>query len=213
MSTIAKDDSSSDTLEYLLGVISASREQRCAEICDAASIQSEAIVKQAHSRVRARMHHHILALREKYRERVTSAYARNQTLIRQQQQVVDKELLDMAWPLLRQALQSLWDDPVFRQKWLDSAIAKASSVFLMADWCIEYPANLTAQDIEHLKYEVITTYNKTAELAATDEIKAGIRIRADGTTVDATLDGLLRQRAVIEAMLISRIKKDSGGHD
>ena len=208
MTTPSRDDSPMDTLDYLLGVVTANREQRCAEILDAAHSQSNEVVKQAYSHVRLRMHHHILELREKYRQRVTAAYARIHTLMRQQNQVADRALLDSALPLLQQSLMSLWQNPQLRQRWSDGAIEKASSVMLNDNWRIEYPSALSAGEVEHLKHQAVSVHSKTAALTVDDKIKAGIRIIAAGTVVDATLDGLLQQRAVIEAMLISRIKYD-----
>jgi len=209
MKTQMRDDSDTDTLEHLLGVVTANREQRCAEILDAAHSQSNEVVKQAHSHVRLRMHHHILDLREKYRQRVTAAYARINTLMRQQNQVADRALLDSALPLLQQSLMSLWQKPKLRQQWSDGAIEKASSVLLNDNWRIEYPTSLSAGEVERLKHQAVTVHSKTAALTVNDKIKAGIRIIADGTVVDATLDGLLQQRTVIEGMLISRIKYDN----
>jgi hypothetical protein len=209
MKTPMRDDSDTDTLDYLLGVVTANREQRCAEILDAAHSQSNEVVKQAHSQVQARMHHHILELREKYRQRVTAAYARFNTLIRQQNQVADRALLDSALPLLQQSLMSLWQDPQLRQQWLDGAIEKASFALLNDDWRIETPTGLSGQELEHLKHQAVSVHSKTAAVIVNDKIKAGVRIIAAGTVVDATLDGLLQQRTVIEAMLISRIKYDN----
>jgi hypothetical protein len=38
-------------------------------------------------------------------------------------------------------------------------------------------------------------------------IEAGIRFRTKGTVVDVTLDGLLKQKNIIEAQMIARIKQ------
>ena len=103
-----------NTLEYLLGVVVENREQRCAEVRESARIRASESIKQAHTSVRIRVHHHIVMLREKYRERVSAAYARNQTLIRQHRQVADKECLEAAWPILIDALKALWNNPVSR---------------------------------------------------------------------------------------------------
>lgn len=213
MSSSDSENSNTQTLEYLLGVVVENREQRCTEIRESAHIQASEMIKQAHTSVRNRMHHHILLLREKYRERVSAAYARNQTLIRQHRQLADKECLAEAWPLLREALKCLWNDPVSRQKWLDAAITSAASKFLKQHWSIEHPVNFSDEEQKRLQQDVTNIGHNTAELTACDDIAAGIRIVVEGTVFDATLNGLLQQRTTIEAMLISRIKQDASSHD
>ena len=121
-----------ETLEHLLGVVVENREKRCLELREKAQQQASEIIRQAYSKGRLRMHYHIEALREKYRVRVTAATARNQTLLRRQHQKEDRAMLDVAWPLLREAMLALWNDPVSRHKWLDTAIASASASFTAA---------------------------------------------------------------------------------
>lgn len=207
------DKPDTKTLEYLLGVIVENREQRCAEIHEQARLQANEILKQAHTRVRERVHHHIIMLREKYLERISAAQARNQTLIRQQHQLADKEFLETAWPLLREALRTLWSDPASRTKWIDTAIASASSTFLQQNWCIQHPLSLNDEEKKHLKYDCTDIDISTPELAVSEDIEAGIRIIAGATVFDATLEGLLQQRTTIEAILISRIKQETTGYD
>lgn len=207
------EKSNLQTLEYLLGVVVENREQRCAEVRESARIRASESIKQAHTSVRSRVHHHIVMLREKYRERVSAAYARNQTMIRQHHQVADKECLEAAWPILIDALKALWNNPVSRHKWLVAAIERASSTFLKDDWCIEHPVSFSDEEQKRLKHDCAIMDGKTAALTACDDIEAGIRIVVDGTVIDATLHGLLQQRTAIEAMLISRVKQDMSSHD
>jgi hypothetical protein len=213
MSSHDTDKPESKTLEYLLSVIVENREQRCAEVREQARLHNNEVLKQAHTRVRERVHHHILMLREKYQERISAAQARNQTLIRQQHQLADKEFLETAWPILREALAALWRDPASRTRWMDNAISCASSIFLQQNWCIEHPVDLNDEEKKHLKYDCTDIDISTPELAVSEDIEAGIRIIAGATVFDATLEGLLKQRTAIEAILISRIKQETPGHD
>ena len=208
-----REKSNTQTLEYLLGVVVENREQRCDEVRESARIRVSESIKQAHASMRSRVHHHIVMLREKYRERVSAAYARNQTLIRQHRQVADKECLEAAWPILIDALKAMWNNPVSRHKWFAAAIERSSSTFLKDHWCIEHPVNFSDDEQKRLQQFFTNMDNRTAELKACDDIEAGIRIVVDGTVIDATLHGLLQQRTKIEAMLISRVKQDVASHD
>jgi hypothetical protein len=202
-----------ETLEHLLGVVVENREKRCLELRNNAQQQARIIIRQAYSKGRVRMHHHIDALREKYRVRVTAAIARNQTLLRRQHQKEDRALLDVAWPLLHQAMLALWNDPVSRRKWLDAAITSASTGLREHGWRIEHSQGLGAEDIERLRKVCIQTGGKEPELSACDDIEAGIRIIAKGTVIDATLEGLLQRRTAIEATMIARIRQGAASHE
>ncbi len=213
MSLADSDNPDRQTLEYLLSVVTKNREQRCAQIHEIAHSQASEIIKQAHSSVRARMQHHIQLLREKYSERVSAAEARNQTLIRQHRQLADMQCLATAWPMLREAIKALWDDPVSRQQWLDAAIRNASSKLLKHDWRVEHPHDLSDVEQKRLQQYCTNMGNCTVELAACDDIEAGVRIMVDGTVIDATLEGLLQQKTIMQARLMSRVKQDIASHD
>jgi hypothetical protein len=202
-----------ETLQHLLGVVNESREKRCAEVRDNAHEKARETIGQAYTRARARLHRHVNTLRDKYRVRVTSAVARNLTLLRKQNQKNDRAVLDVAWPLLREALLAQWDDPQSRRAWLDAAVSKASSSLLNQHWHIEYPSKLDEHELDRIKKDFSSGKGKKLKLIASDDIEAGIRIRTHGTTVDASLEGLLHHRDVIEAELIARIKQgdDSNG--
>ena len=197
-----------ETVEHLLGIVVENREKRCAQVRDHARQQAEAIVQQAHGKSRARMRRHVTALREKQRQRVSSATARNQTLLRQQQQKADRAVIDMAWPLLRDAVQALWDDTASRQRWLDLVMSSTTSRLLQQDICIEHPGDISEQELGRLKQQ-LDDAGRQYVFVASDDITAGIRILAHGTVMDATLDGLLKQRSSIEALLIARIKQQA----
>jgi len=196
-----------ETLEHLLGVVKESREKRCAEVRDDAHEKASEIVAQAYTRARARLHRHVSSLRDKYRVRVTSAVARNLSLLRRQNQKNDRAILDVAWPQLRQALLAQWHDTQARSAWLDAAVSKASSTLLSHHWHIEYPSTLDEHELERIKKDFTSGKGKKLKLDARDDIEAGIRIRAHGTAVDASLEGLLQHRDLIEAELIARIKQ------
>ena len=202
-----------ETLEHLLGVVVENREKRCLELRENAQQQAGEIIRQAYSKGRLRMHYHIEALREKYSARVNAAIARNQTLLRRQHQKEDRAMLDIAWPLLREAILALWNEPVSRRKWLDAAIASAATGLREHDWRVEHPPGLGAEDIKRIKQAFSHAKDKGPELSARDDIEAGIRIIAGGTVVDATLEGLLQQKTAIEARIIARIRQGMSSHE
>ena len=196
-----------ETVEHLLGIVVENREKRCAEVRNNALQQAGEIIRQAYTKSRARMHRHINALREKQRQRVSSAIARNQTLLRQQHQKADRAIIDMAWPMLRKAMQALWNDTASRQNWLDAVMASAADRLLQQDIRIEHSLNMSEQELSRMKQQWFNSNGNEPDLQGCEDIDAGIRIIAQGTVIDATLDGLLKQRTSIEALLIARVKQ------
>jgi hypothetical protein len=198
---------SAETLEHLLGVVVENREKRCQQVRDDAFRQANEIVKQAHARSLGRMHRHIVALREKYRVKIASATARNQTLLRQQHQKEDRAILDIAWPKLRETIVALWRQPDSRVKWLDAAIETASNRLRDHHWHIEHPPDLSEEDKKRIM--LASGFDKSGRhrFKVDKTIEAGIRFRTKGTVVDVTLDGLLKQKNIIEAQMIARIKQ------
>ena len=200
-----------DTLQHLLGVVVENREKRCQEVKDNARQEADEIIRQAHSRVRGRLHRHVNALRETDRLRVASATARNQTLLRQQHQKEERALLDMAWPLLHDAVLALWRQAESRHRWVDAAVGLATERLRDRNWRIEHPPDFSEDDKDSIRQN-FPADNQPA-LAPCDDIEAGIRIVVDGTVVDASLAGLLKQRTSVEARMIARIKQALARHD
>jgi hypothetical protein len=198
---------SAETLEHLLGVVVENREKRCQQVRDNAYQQASEIIKQAHARSRGRMHRHVVALREKYRVKIASATARNQTLLRQQHQKEDRAILDATWPKLREAMVALWQQPDSRIKWLDAAIETASSRLREHHWHIEHPSDMSEEDKKRIMHASGFGKAMRHHFTVDNKIEAGIRIVANGTVIDVTLDGLLKQKSMIEAQLIARIKQ------
>ncbi|MEN8213005.1 MAG: hypothetical protein ABFR19_01460 [Pseudomonadota bacterium] len=208
MNSPPEEQQNSQTLEHLLAVVAENRDRRCAEILQHVDADAGDILHRAHTKVRARMHNHIAALREKYRLRISAAQARIQTQIRKQQQNADNAFLDEAWPALRDAMLALWKDPASRRDWLESAVEVAAARLLLQQWRIEHPHDLSDEERMLLKQLVMDKQGKAPEIEADDAIEAGIRISYQGTVLDATLDGLLQRRAVIEATLLAQYKQD-----
>ena len=202
-----------ETIEHLLGVVVENREKRCQQIREKAQQQAREITRQAHARSRARMHSHVNELREKYRARIASANARNQTLLRQQHQKEDRAMLDVAWPQLREAMMLLWNDHESRRDWLQAAVASASSRLRDHGWHIEHPRDLNEEDEKLITHMLPHGKTKHPKLEVADDIEAGVRIIVKGTVIDATLDGLLKQKNAIEALMLARIKRETANHD
>lgn len=195
-----------DTIDHLLEVIESNRKKRCDEQYKQARAQAREIVGKAYARGRIRLGRHVSELRQKYRVQTSFAHARNQTLMRQQHQHADRSILDIAWPMLHEAMQDLWDMPETRKAWLDGAVNSAVSRLSGKHWLVEHPPDLDKDERTALKQGAGIPAATRIRFSVCRDIEAGIRIRVGDTVVDATLTGLLHDRQAVEGRLIAMIR-------
>lgn len=195
-----------DTIDHLLEVIESNRKKRCDEQYEKARAQASEIVGKAYARGRIRLGRHVSELRQKYRVQTSFAHARNQTLMRQQHQHADRSILDIAWPMLHEAMQDLWDMPETRKAWLDAAVNSAVCRLPGKHWLVEHPPDMEKGERTALKQGARIPAATRIRFSVRQDIEAGVRILVDDTVVDATLSGLLHDRQSIEGRLITMIR-------
>jgi hypothetical protein len=204
--TPPRDETGTETqVAHLLDVVSRHRDERCAKLREQACAQAKTLLLQAHLKSRARMHEHIVAMREKQRQRIAAACARNETLARLQQQQVGQVMLNRAWQPLHDALKQRWQQESTRRPWIDALLDVAARALLAHDWRIEHPTDWPRAEHEDLQHRLIPLGVSAPVFVAYEDIVAGLRIVAPGATIDATLIGLLQRKTAIEAVLMARL--------
>lgn len=193
-------------IAHLLAVVEHHRDERCERLRAQARSQVQRTLQQAHADARAHMHQHIVGLREKAREHTIAARARNETRIRLQHQRASREMIDQAWPLLRESLLSRWSNTDSRQSWIQAALDSATRTLLVKDWRIEHPASWPTAEIEQLRQQIQVLTGRMPVFDAYDDIDAGLRFIGGGATVDASIGGLLQLHRRIEAQLLARLE-------
>jgi hypothetical protein len=194
-------------LQHLLEVVARDRDTRCHSEREAAGEQARQIVRRAYRDARTHAHADIEALREQVRQRLTSASARQQTRRRELRQQDDRAFLDAAWPPLQEALLRRWRDDAQREEWITQLVAGAAATLLDRDWLIEHPQDWPAEEGDALRERLTREQACAPRLAPCPDIRAGLRISAGGACVDGSIEGLLRDRTRIEALLLAEIRK------
>ena len=192
-------------LKHLLAVVEQRRSERCREVLDKAHEQARQLIKQAYRDERQRMHRELGEIRQKRRQQMVSVVAQRQTRKRQRRQQADEELLTTTWLGLHEALLHCWQDSLMRQRWVDDLVDQAASVLVDSHWLIEHPVDWPAQERSALQLRLQKRLAHAPHFEVKSAITAGLRICADGACVDGSVDGLLRQRLAIEAVLLARI--------
>ena len=96
-------------------------------------------------------------------------------------------------------------EPGTRRAWIDALLRMAAASLLDSSWTIEHPTDWPQAEQHALRSrvgEVSVSFAPQAGMAA------GLRICAGGACVDGSVDGLLKDRAYIESLLLAA----SGAH-
>jgi len=198
------DDAVEAQMRQLLQVVARHRDERCNELLGQARREASQVIRQAHAEARARMHESVQGIREERRSRLAAAEAQLQTRRRRRRETADLWLLAAAWQPLRKALQGRWSQVTARRQWIDFLVQRARTLLVATDWQIEHPLDWPAQERASLEERLNGQLGRLPEFIPREQISAGLRICADGTCVDGTLDGLLHDQARIESLLLAR---------
>lgn len=197
---------SSEQVQELLKLVEQNRERRCNEILEQARLRTEDIVRQAYRSARTRLHQAIEDERRRTRERLATARAELLSGHRRRWHRLARELLDAAWQHLEPALEGRWQQDSSRAQWVDSLVTEALERLSAGTWHIAHPPDWSEREQQGLINRVTEHCGGPPLLDADSGIRAGLRIATDGVCLDGTCQGLLRDRAAIEARLLHELR-------
>jgi hypothetical protein len=167
-----------------------------------ADAQVEAILQAARRDARARLRSAARAKRERIAERCRKAAAEAETRDRTGEFAVAREFVARAAAALPLALERRWADPPSRARWCAAAVDLAARRLVAREWTVELDAPDDAVR-EALEARAAAAGARISWSAAE---ATGLRIRAGGATVDATVGGLLADRAAIASRLLAALE-------
>jgi vacuolar-type H+-ATPase subunit H len=194
-------------LQHLLDVVERNRDERCNALLDEARAQARQLTRRAHREARARLRSMVLAAREQARQQLASAKAQQHTRLRLQRHRADKELLARAWQPLARRMQQRWQQAGSRRLWINNLLDQASAMLIDRHWRIEHPVDWPEQERTELEAQLGRELGNPPAFAARAEIAAGLRICAGAACIDGTLEGLLRARTRIEALMLATLNE------
>ena len=121
----------------------------------------------------------------------------------QRMQVMYASMLQDGWPALVEELERRWSEPGLRAAWCDMVARRAVSAFGRTPWTIEHPASWTDDDGERLGHALAGLGVPSATFVLDASATAGLRVRHGTACLDATIDGLLAERARVEGRLLA----------
>ena len=186
----------------LIATVDQYRAERCAELLEPALAEARTIVRSALSDARRRVTTAIDEERKRLRRDVSAVEASLSTerrLVAQQRAV---RQLGRAWTALRAALVSRWSDPVARGAWVGVHLARAIECLAHdAEWRIRYHA-AWQDDERRTAADTLRARGIQAAFEPDPVLAAGFIVTCGHNVLDASLDGLLADRAGIEGRLL-----------
>jgi F0F1-type ATP synthase membrane subunit b/b' len=193
----------------LLALVEDYRAKRCAELLDPARSQARDLLRSARAEGRQRVHTTIDEARQRLASEVGAAQARLATERRLAEQRRAVRVLQEAWTALREALRARWHDGEARRQWLDAHLARALRVLPPERWQIDFAAGWAQAERDAFAGRIAASGVAAASWQSREDIDGGVRIRAGNNVVDATIDGLLADRAALEGRLLDLLQEGS----
>jgi vacuolar-type H+-ATPase subunit E/Vma4 len=194
----------SSQVDRLLDVVRDYQDKQCQKIRSQAQQEAQHIIRQAYGDASLRLHQYILESRDRMQREIVTAKAKSYTIRRQLQHKADRLYLNQTLDMLEDKLITRWQNKEQRQRWGQKILLVALQVIPSQDWLVEHPDCWSEEERQNLIDQARQKSKITVNFAVSPDIIAGIRIRADGATVDGSLPGLLAHRSRIESEFLAQ---------
>ena len=196
-------------MQALLMLLEEDRRRQCDALIADAQARAKSVLQQVQRDARARMRAAFAAERQRLDEQIKAAAARLQTEHRLSEQERLAQLLRLGWQMLPEALLERWQDPGGRRKWVAEVIDIAHRLLPHEMWTLSVAPGWPAEERDQALQSVARRLGYTPGCSEVPETQAGLLIIAAGNRLDATLGGLLADRAAVEARLLDYLGRDT----
>ncbi len=191
-----------DRERQLLALVETYQAEECRRLLEAAQGAARVLVQGAYRGARQRLHQRTAAERTRARRRIEAAQAELATRERRATERLHWQLLEVAWPRLREVLLGRWQSPEGRRVWVEWTVRDALESLPLHQWLIEHAPELGAQEQGRLRAALTPRLAEPPGFASDGGLLAGVRIRCGEAVLDGTLAGLLVDRPRLEARLL-----------
>ena len=197
----------------LLKLVEDWREQECRRILAEAEARAAEVRSRAFARERKALHERVIAERSRARALIQAARAERATRERRRSEHGDALVIAAAWPRLRERLQACWQQAGTRADWVAAALEQALARLPRRDWLVRHPPGWAEDERLRLVQQIERRAGHGAALEADADVVAGLVIAGSGAVLDMSLDGLLLDRARVDARLLALWKGKVSGSD
>lgn len=199
-------------LDELLRHIREELTRECRQIEVRAQQMARGILREARREARQRVGKALAARRKDVRAHLVQERAAVETRLRRQRQKMSRKALDENWPALEMMLLERWGSMEARRAWAQAALRQARAQLVSEHWRVVHPASWSA-DERSVALTSIDADGLQLQWQADPELKAGLRIEAQGASIDATSSGLLARRDEIEGLVLAAIDAAGASHE
>lgn len=196
-----------DRTRALIDAVEQYRGERCIALLEPARAEARTIARSALADARRRVTTAIDEERKRLRREVgavQASLATDRRLVAQRRAV---RQLGHAWTALRAALEARWADPATRRLWVASHLARGIACLASdAEWRIRHNA---AWHEDERRVALLDLQARGIRVVAETDpaIAAGFVVTCGHNVLDATLDGLVADRAAIEGRLLQALEE------
>jgi hypothetical protein len=187
----------------LLKLVEEYREQECRRILDAAREEAGRLVAETYRKERAHLHVRIVSERSRAQARIQAARAELATRERWSRERTSISLLDSAWPRLRDRLAARWGGPAGRRAWVKRYLGEALALLPRGPWRVRHAAGWGESERRDVVAWLRGELDASPGLQVDDAMEAGLVVEYEGALLDASLDGLTKDRSRLEARLLA----------
>jgi hypothetical protein len=189
----------------LIGEIDRQSDAECRTILEAADAESRTIVADAFAAARRHVHEAFEDMRRDGQRRLARAEAQIATELRVRDQARAAGNLRDGCPVLVDAVADRWSDPVARRHWTASVAEAARLRLRPGAWTVEHPADWASDEQAVFLAHLGADCRAEVRFVTSDDVDAGLRVRADGAVLDATPERLLADKPAVQALLLAAI--------
>jgi hypothetical protein len=187
----------------LLALVDDYRERECRKLLDDARERAREFVRRRFETERAALHDRVAAERARALGLIQSARAEQATRERRRSEQLDSAMTEAAWPLLRAALRGRWSNAHTRGRWVDSALERCLALLPAQAWEIRHAPDWPASERAEIERRLAAHLPEPVRFESDAALEAGLIVRCGGAVLDASLDGLTRDRGRVEARLLA----------
>lgn len=194
--------------EALLAVVERYRTDRCVAVLEPADADARRLLRTALADGRRRVATAIAEERKRLGSVIGALEAALQTERRVSGQRHEVRLLARAWQSLKDALAARWTNPESRQRWVEAHLARAKAAFARdkGRWLIRHHPAWMASERQAIARR-LQDESIHVDFEEDAQIGAGFLVVRGNNVLDASLDGLLADRAVLEGRLLQLLEE------
>lgn len=190
--------------QELISLIESYRDRECDSLIAQAQHKRKELVHNAHHEARERLHKAVERERPRALLRIRTAEAELHTKKRAVKQRNAQALIREGWKLLTEGLQQRWTDDNSRRAWIDLCVTAALDNLPAKHWTVSHPSDCDMETLDYFK-DLVTEQSAeiVIEMQKDANVTAGLVIDSGASRLDMSLNGLLKDRASLEARMLA----------